>query len=455
MTSAVLPAVPEPGQRDIARKGAGAIQIATALSLVQRKLFTLLLVNAWRDLGDLSIPEHTVPLSTLSVLVGFESKNTGYLKDAIRALVTTKVEWNIQGVDTGGRWSVSAALASAVFDGGVVSYAFSPELRRRLHDPRIYAHVDHEYLATLRSCRSSYGLALFEQCMLYVRHGATPAYTLGEIRALLGADSAAFHDTKRLMDRVVRTACSDVSAHSRLSVSPVFEREARRVVRVGFSIQRDASEADASPSSTETNAEHAEPRATGEAGEATHPRAPRVDNDLAERLRAIGLSYAQIVDMHDTHGEERLELVLAYVLWRISTQNVAPGKAAAYFVATIRRADPSSLIVPTSPESPETRPEQPLPARESAADRKSREQARVLAVDARLATLSQAQRDAITAAFEHSLADNPIVYARLRAHPQGIFGSAAGRSLFATFAECAMNSDSLDTHPTDPPLLSP
>jgi hypothetical protein len=56
-------------------------------------------------------------------------------KEALEALGSGKVQWNILDKDNPWAWGVMRLLAQATIKRGVCTYAYSPELRRRLHNP--------------------------------------------------------------------------------------------------------------------------------------------------------------------------------------------------------------------------------------------------------------------------------------------------------------------------------
>ena len=86
------------------------------------------------------------------------------------------------------RWGATALLAQAdIQQKGLFTYAYSPELRRRLHNPDMYARLD---LDLQRQFDSKYGLALWELCADYLgagrEYGETPFIPIETFRKLMG-----------------------------------------------------------------------------------------------------------------------------------------------------------------------------------------------------------------------------------------------------------------------------
>ena len=66
--------------KTIIKKNVSAIHINAKLSLLQRKLVNALLYNAYDSL--LTSDNHSVNVALLSEMIGFDSKNIAYLKQA-------------------------------------------------------------------------------------------------------------------------------------------------------------------------------------------------------------------------------------------------------------------------------------------------------------------------------------------------------------------------------------
>ena len=95
-------------QTDIIKCSA-TIAISNTLGLFERKLWNHLLAHAFMSPKDSSV--FSVTLATLKERMGFDSKNIEYLKNALKNLVKTVVEFNIFGKDKSS-WCASSLLAS-------------------------------------------------------------------------------------------------------------------------------------------------------------------------------------------------------------------------------------------------------------------------------------------------------------------------------------------------------
>ncbi|WP_372834282.1 replication initiation protein, partial [Puniceibacterium confluentis] len=113
-------------RRDSVKKNVAAIHVSGKLSLLQRKLSNVLLLNAYDTLT--SQQSHRIDARTLCVMIGYNSNDMDTLKASLRGLAETVAEWDM--LDDRGRqeWGVSALLSYARLRGGVCEYAYSPAL---------------------------------------------------------------------------------------------------------------------------------------------------------------------------------------------------------------------------------------------------------------------------------------------------------------------------------------
>src|SRR5688500_17068475 len=74
------------------KKHAATIHCSNTLSLLQRKISNALLYHAYSEL--MSKEEHQITVKQLCRLIGYQGNNHAAIKDAIRELLSTVIEWN-------------------------------------------------------------------------------------------------------------------------------------------------------------------------------------------------------------------------------------------------------------------------------------------------------------------------------------------------------------------------
>lgn len=220
-------------KRNSVKKNVAAIHVSGKLTLLQRKLSNVLLLNAYDTL--ITQQKHTIDARTLAMMIGYNSNDMATLQGALRGLAETVAEWDM--LDERGRqeWGVSALLSYAKLRGGICEYAYSPALAEKLHDPKVFALIN---LNIQKRFTSGHGLALYENCYRFVRTGSTGWWSLETFRRLMGIDGSAYYETfKHLNAKIIKPAVEEVNRSSNIEISPEFSKKGRAVSEIRFAIR--------------------------------------------------------------------------------------------------------------------------------------------------------------------------------------------------------------------------
>ncbi|WP_375700207.1 RepB family plasmid replication initiator protein [Pseudophaeobacter sp. TrK17] len=220
-------------RRETVKKNVAAIHISGKLSLLQRKLSNVLLLNAYDALT--TAQSHTIDARTLATIVGYNSNDFDTLRASLRALAETVAEWDM--LDDKGRqeWGVSSLLSFAKLKNGVCEYAYSPALAQKLHDPKIYALIN---VHIQRNFSSGHGLALYENCYRFVRTRSTGWWSLETFRKLMGVDGSSYYESfKHLNAKIIKPAVAEVNKSSDIIITPEFQKKGRAVTEIRFLIK--------------------------------------------------------------------------------------------------------------------------------------------------------------------------------------------------------------------------
>lgn len=218
-------------------KHSSAVQITNSITLLQRRAWNVLLARAFDDLS--SADRYQIRVRDLVEMLDYNSNDDAHLKEALEKLTTTAVRWNILRKDQSTEWGVFPLLAGAVIKQGVLTYAFSPFLRERLHNPRMYARIS---LSFQNKFQSKHALALYELCLDYFDfergYGETPFMSVESFRELMGVNDDEYQLFARLNEKVIKKAINEINALSDLAVSVRFERKMRRIDAIKFCVNR-------------------------------------------------------------------------------------------------------------------------------------------------------------------------------------------------------------------------
>jgi hypothetical protein len=218
-------------------KSAIAIRIANRWTLLQRKMWNVLLYNCYDTLLDDAT--HFITVQRLGELLEYSGNNSDWIKDSFRAFNDLQVEWDIFAPDRAQRWGVTSALASAeIVRGTICEYSYTRPFRKLLHHPSLYARLD---LRVQNRFRLSGALALWEffSLILQDKPSAIVPFTLDEFRHLMGVDDG--YPRFAALKRDVITKCvNEVNRVADIDVDFSLVKKSRAVTGVQFGVKRDA-----------------------------------------------------------------------------------------------------------------------------------------------------------------------------------------------------------------------
>lgn len=219
------------------KKHVATIHSSNKLSLVQRKISNALLYNAYNEL--LEKDEHTIHIAQLCKLIGYNSNDYKAIKKALVDLLSTVLEWNIvdgsklASVNTG-IWNASSIIADASIDGPICTYSYSNKMKRLLYRPELYGRLN---MAVQAKFKSSYGLALYENCIRYQDIGQTPWLDLLKFRKLMGVEEGKYKIFRDFKSRVLDKALEEVNMYSPISIQLQLRKQGRQILAIQFLIQ--------------------------------------------------------------------------------------------------------------------------------------------------------------------------------------------------------------------------
>lgn len=279
-----------PLRRDSVKKNVAAIHVSGKLTLLQRKLSNVLLLNAYDTLR--TSQAHRIDARTLCLMVGYNSNDMDSLKASLRGLAETVAEWDM--LDQKGRqeWGVSALLSFATLKEGVCEYAYSPALAEKLHDPKVFALIN---LNIQRKFTGGHALALYENCFRFVNVGSTGWWSLETFKRLMGVDESTYYQSyKHLNAKIIKPAVKEVNKVSDIVITPEVRKQGRAVAEIRFKIKRN-------PQLAILDLDDGEGLRKGE---------------IYAQVRSLGVSDRLARQWLAQHGEEYVSSKLAYVSQR-------------------------------------------------------------------------------------------------------------------------------------------
>lgn len=220
------------------RKHAATIHIAGDLSITDRKLVNVLLLNAYKNL--LTQKQHQVPVAFLTAMIWKAGHNDELVKEAASKLKRTDVVFDrLNNASGKHKWTISSLVSEVTIEGGMVTYEYGTEMAKALADPDIYAVIN---MGIQRKFTSQYALALYENCLRYRKKpkhpgsGSTGEIELAVWRELLNADAPLYDEFRHFNTFVIQKAKKEINQHSDICVEPHFKRTGRKVTHIRFDV---------------------------------------------------------------------------------------------------------------------------------------------------------------------------------------------------------------------------
>lgn len=201
------------------RKHVAAVHCSGVLSLLERKMFNVLLYQAYDEL--LTKPAHEIPIPVLCAMVGYNSNDYKPLKAALRNIRVAPIEFNLLEDGVERSWTTAGLIAEGTLERGLCIYSFSPRVAEKLFSPEIYLRIN---LMVQRQFRSSFSLNVFENCLRFRAVGSTGWWSIELFRKLAGAEAALYDNFNQLCRRVIKPAVKEINDSGEIRVVAEFDR---------------------------------------------------------------------------------------------------------------------------------------------------------------------------------------------------------------------------------------
>ncbi len=233
------------------------VRVEGSYTALDRKLWLLLLHNAWDDLDK---PGHVHEASVAEVLKLFrqfgrrdlgqrgilqtgkrteEESEAIAIWQSIRRLVKTTVDWEDEEYQGIGALLADAMTNKAQRDTGRIYYTFSPQLAKNVLLPRSFARLRTHFIMGLRS---KYAVTLYEILEGYInRREPSCTVSMDELRNWLKVPDDAYKSWKDLKRNVVELAIGEINDRSNeagFSVAYEGIREGKAFAQIRFTVTK-------------------------------------------------------------------------------------------------------------------------------------------------------------------------------------------------------------------------
>jgi len=208
------------------KKHNAAIRSYSEMSLLERKIANVLLYNAYPNLVTQNI--HAITITQLLNLLSLKTNDYQKLKQAIKQLMLTIIEWDVAKkenpnvkpkddklFDSKENWRACTLLSSVQINGTLIKYEYSEILRDLFYQPSFYSKIS---LCVQSKFRSAYSISLYENCLSYLNCGTTGWIDIEAFRKLMGVKTSQYKIFRDFNRRVLQPAVQEVNKVSNVDV---------------------------------------------------------------------------------------------------------------------------------------------------------------------------------------------------------------------------------------------
>ena len=277
---------------------------SSKITVLARKAYNVLLYIAQEQGIEQEV--FRAPLQSILRGIDFNSNAREIVKQHLRAMVSTTVEWQSPTAGEGDAWNVAGLLAHAKVykQGGEnwVEWSFAPNIKHELLEPQRFARLRLDVISQLR--RHS-GVVLYEICSRYRDVGLTARQPWPWWRPVLTGSPDSEDSIKqeyRFFKRdVLKLAIAEVNAVTDLDVELVEHKAGRFIADIQFRVAKKQQES----------------------LPLRHPPVP-VDLSQVVRATAIGIRAEDAEALIQTHGNEAMVSGLDALQKRIASEFPEP-----------------------------------------------------------------------------------------------------------------------------------
>jgi hypothetical protein len=210
------------------------IRAGVDLSLQDRRIFNLLIENAWSEIGE--DKPHRIAMNRLR---GVHHRGSERVSDSVKTLMTTLVEvpTMLEGqpaIFTTQLCGETTRVIDEDSPNAVLVYNFPKGLRRIIQDSRYWGRIK---AYVMFAFTSKYALALYEAvCLRGNLRVSEQRFSVNDFRALLGVENGKYPGFPQLKQKVIGPAVLEVNALSdfKVEVEPVRDGGMVRGPLTGF-----------------------------------------------------------------------------------------------------------------------------------------------------------------------------------------------------------------------------
>ncbi len=217
-------------------KPKGTLHVSNDLSRSERLLFNILLASCYDRLDKENV--FYVHATDLLKFLGQDQRNYGFLKDILKKLNTTQIEWNVLNIDKQIEWGITTLLAFGEIKKGICRFEFSIGLREKILQSEIYARL---WFHIQKKLTSKSATILYEFLLGFYnikeKIGETPKLSLENFKKGIGKNKQ-YLDYRILNRDFIKPAITEINKHTDIYVKMKTYKIVRKIAFIKFFICR-------------------------------------------------------------------------------------------------------------------------------------------------------------------------------------------------------------------------
>lgn len=214
---------------------------ASKISALARKAYNVMLYIAQGQGIEQDV--YRAPLASILHGVDFNSNNQEVVKQYLRSMVSTTVEWQSPTSGEGEAWNVAGLLAHVKVSkqGGEnwVEWSFAPNIKHELLEPQRFARLRLDIISQLRRHAA---VALYEICSRYRDVGQTARQQWPWWRPVLtghpDTDDSINQEYRFFKRDVLKLAIAEINAVTDLDVELIEHKSGRSISEIQFKVRK-------------------------------------------------------------------------------------------------------------------------------------------------------------------------------------------------------------------------
>ena len=304
---------------------------SSKITVLARKAYNVLLYIAQEQGIDQAV--FRAPLQSILRGVDFNSHAREIVKQHLRSMVSTIVEWQSPTSGEGEAWNVAALLAHAkVYKVGGenwVEWSFAPNIKHELLEPQRFARLRLDVISQLR--RHS-GVVLYEICARYRDIGLTARQPWQWWRPVLtgsaDTEDSAKQEYRFFKRDTLKLAMAEINAVTDLDVELIEHKAGRFIAEIQFRVGK--KQAESMP--------------------LRHPPQP-VDMSQVVRATAAGIRAEDAETLINTHGNEAVKAGLDALVKRATSEFPEPLRDPRRYLRALLDSNAANTAKNASPDA--------------------------------------------------------------------------------------------------------